>query len=194
MQLTHKHSHKEGLKTHSVPSFAPSAVLALLDRNFKKHLFCCKTYSVHLAVKTKLVGLKSYQAGLKKVSSLRTGNLVCIMWLLGLLTWEICKCMRIEKCQILFVHCITFQLYCTVCCHSVIVRSFRLTLTCLPSLSADGYEEHSMDATDSQHYKGVQQLVFLIIFSYGWRTLTCASFPCLCFLTQRLIFVCLLIK
>lgn len=37
---------------------------------------------------------------------------------------------------------------------------FGLTLKCLPSLSADGYEEHSMDATDSQHYKGVRQLTF----------------------------------
>lgn len=35
-----------------------------------------------------------------------------------------------------------------------------LTLTCLLSLSANGYEEHSMDATDSQHYKEVQQGFF----------------------------------
>lgn len=36
----------------------------------------------------------------------------------------------------------------------------KLPLTCLLSLSANGYEEHSMDATDSQHYKEVNRLIF----------------------------------
>lgn len=35
--------------------------------------------------------------------------------------------------------------------------------TCVLPFSADGYEEHSMDATDSQHYKEVTLFFFLVL-------------------------------
>lgn len=64
---------------------------------------------------------------------------ICIMWLLGLLMWEIHKYTQRDA------------------------YSKRPMLSLLLSLSAHGYEEHSMDAADSQHYKEVTFFFFFLV-------------------------------
>lgn len=90
---------------------------SLLYIEIKKHLICCKAYTVHPDMKT-----KTYKRGFHNV------------------TLTFAHMMHREKC--------------------LFYVSFRSAVTYLPSLSGDGYEEHSMDATDTQHYKEVTYYFF----------------------------------